>query len=365
MHDVILACFKTLRDGFCHQGRRIGRNKEMNAKRWIALGIAALLFGLSIVINIASFAMSNNWTSNFQNIFTLPENDYVETVLESGDFSKRIAVLTVDGVIQNTGEASSFFGVAGYNHQFFMQQLEMVKADDSIRAVVLQVDSPGGGVVESAQIYDKLREIQEEVDIPIYVSMGSMAASGGYYIAASADKIFLNKETLTGSIGVIMESVNYGKLAEKYGVDFVTIKTGPYKDIMSPTRDMREDERAMLQEMINDSYESFVDIIEEGRGMTEGEVKAVADGRIMNGRQAIEAGLADEYGYLEDVIEAVRKDFKLENAEVMKYEYPQDFTSLFSMKTQSLLGGDVESKLIGRLLSDYHSPRMMYLYGEK
>ncbi|EPD54144.1 signal peptide peptidase SppA [Paenisporosarcina sp. FSL H8-0542] len=337
----------------------------MNAKRWIALGAAALLLGLSTIINMAFFAFSNDWTSNFENMLALPESEYSESVLEVGDTSKRIAVLTVDGVIQDTGEATSLFGTAGYDHQFFMDQLEMIKEDDTIKAVVLQVNSPGGGVVESAQIYDKIKEVQEEVGIPFYVSMGSMAASGGYYISAPADKIFLNKETLTGSIGVIMESVNYGKLAEKYGVDFVTIKTGPYKDIMSPTRDMTEDERAMLQDMINESYESFVDIIEEGRGMTEAEVKKVADGRIMNGRQAIEAGLADEYGYLEDVIEAVRKDFDLEDAEVIQYEYPQGFSSLFSMKAQSLLGGDAESQLIGRLLSDYNAPRMMYLYGEK
>jgi len=337
----------------------------MNAKRWIALGAAALLFGLSIVVNIASFVFSNNWTSGFEEMLSLSESGYTETVLEVGDMSERIAVLTVDGVIQDTGGASSFFGEAGYNHQFFMDQLEMIKEDNSIKAVVLQVNSPGGGVVESAQIYDKIKEVQDEVDVPFYVSMGSMAASGGYYISAPADKIFVNKETLTGSIGVIMESVNYGKLAEKYGVDFVTIKTGPYKDIMSPTREMTKDELAMLQEMINESYESFVDIIEEGRGMTEAEVKAVADGRIMNGRQAIDAGLADEYGYLEDVIAAVRKDFKLEDAEVIEYGYTQDFTSLFSMKTQSLFGGDVETQLIGRLLSDYNAPRMMYLYGEK
>jgi len=337
----------------------------MNVKRWIALGAAVVLFGLTIVINMASFAFSNDWSSNFENMLEIPESDYMENVLESGDMSERIAVLTVDGVIQDTGSASSFFGASGYDHQFFMDQLEMIKEDDSIKAVVLQVNSPGGGVVESAQIYDKIKEVQDEADVPFYVSMGSMAASGGYYISAPADKIFVNKETLTGSIGVIMESVNYGKLAEEYGVEFVTIKTGPYKDIMSPTREITKDERAMLQEMINESYESFVDIIEVGRGMTEAEVKAVADGRIMNGRQAIEAGLADDTGYLEDVIEAVRKDFDLADAEVIEYGYSQNFASLFSMKTQSLFGGDVETQLIGRLLSDYNAPRMMYLYGEK
>lgn len=337
----------------------------MNMKRWIALGAAALLLGVSIIVNIASFALSNNWTSNFEEVFEMQETEYIETVLEEGNLSKRIAVLTVDGVIQDTGGANPLFGSVGYDHQFFMNQLEMIKEDESIKAVVLQVNSPGGGVVESAQIYDKIIEIQEEANKPFYVSMGSMAASGGYYISAPADKIFVNKETLTGSIGVIMESINYGKLAEKHGIDFVTIKTGPYKDIMSPTRDMTKEERAMLQEMINDSYESFVDIIEKGRGMTESEVKAVADGRIMNGRQAIEVGLADDTGYLEDVIAAVRTDFDLKDAEVIEYGYTQGFASLFAMKTQSLLGGNMETQLIGKLLSDYNAPRMMYIYGEK
>jgi protease-4 len=334
-------------------------------KRWIALGAAALLLGISLVVNMASLAFSNNWSSSFEDMLAIPESEFTETVLEEGSSSDKIAVLTVDGVIQDTGSATSLFGAVGYDHQFFMNQLEMIKEDESVKAVVLQVNSPGGGVVESAQIYDKIVEIQKEVGVPFYVSMGSMAASGGYYISAPAEKIFVNKETLTGSIGVIMESINYGDLAEKYGIDFVTIKTGPYKDIMSPTRDMTKDERAMLQEMINESYESFVDIIETGRGMSEAQVKAVADGRIMNGRQAIEVGLADEFGYLEDVITAVRTDFDLADAKVIEYGYSQDLASLFSLKAQSLFGGSVENQLIGKLLSDYHAPRMMYIYGEK
>ncbi|MBO1913354.1 signal peptide peptidase SppA, partial [Microvirga sp. 3-52] len=132
-------------------------------------------------------------------------------------------------------------------------------------------------------------------------------ASGGYYVAAPADKIYVNHETITGSIGVIMESVNYAGLAEKYGIEFNTIKTGPYKDIMSGSRKMTNEEHEMLQEMINDSYERFVDIIADGRGMSVADVKKVADGRIMNGRQAIENGLADEYGKAGDVIAAMQE----------------------------------------------------------
>ncbi len=335
----------------------------MNTKRWFAILGASILLVISLGVNTMSSIFSKDWTTMLDEFAAVSSADFYETVLEDGSMSERIALLTVDGVIQDTGSATSLFAAEGYNHQFFLQQLEQVKMDGSVKAIVLQVNSPGGGVVESAEIYREIREIQEETEKPIYVSMGSMAASGGYYISAPADKIFVNKETMTGSIGVIMQSINYGKLAEKYGVEFVTIKSGPYKDIMSPTREMTDVERNMMQEMLNDSYEEFVDIIEQGRNMTEAEVKKVADGRIVNGRQAIEAGLADDFGFLEDVIAAIKTDYDLENAEVFEYGHSQSFGSLFAMKAQSLLGVDMETKLIGKLIADNNAPKMMYLFG--
>lgn len=337
----------------------------MNTKRWIALIGAVVLLGISLVINSAYSIFQSTMNSGIDELLDASASTFSESVIEEGSATNRIAVLNVEGVIQDTGSASSLFGDAGYNHDFFMQQLEEIKQDNSVKAVMLKVNSPGGGVVESAEIYDKITEIQEETGKPFYVSMGATAASGGYYIAAPAEKIFVNRETLTGSIGVIMESFNYGELAERYGIDFVTIKSGPYKDIMSPTRDMTEEERALLQEMLDDSYESFVDIIEEGRDMTEEQVKALADGRIMNGRQAVEADLADDFGYEEDAVEALKTDFDLENAQVFQYGTSQGIGSLFTMKINSLFGNDIESKLMGQLLTEYNSPRMMYLYGEK
>ena len=183
-----------------------------------------------------------------------------------------------------------------YNHQGFLDQLDAILNDDTVKGIVLSVDSPGGGVIESAEIHRKLVQIKEERQIPIYVSMGSMAASGGYYIAAPADKIFAQRETITGSIGVIMQSYNYEKLAEKVGIEFETIKSGEHKDMFGGARASTEEELAMLQEMIDESYEDFVDVIEEGRDMTEAEVKKVADGRILGGTQAVKAGLVDEIG---------------------------------------------------------------------
>ena len=331
-------------------------------KRWIAIIVATTLLVVSIGINFLSYAFTRDFSGFFETLTSTSE--YSEAIIEEGMGRDKIAVLTLDGVIQDTGNVSSLFS-SGYNHQFFMSQLTKIYEDPNVKGVVLKVNTPGGGVVESADIYDGLIEIQEEKGIPLYVSMGGMAASGGYYVSAPADKIFVNRETITGSIGVIMESVNYAKLAEKYGIDFNTIKTGPYKDIMSGSREMKEEEREMLQEMINDSYERFVEIIVEGRDMNTAEVKKVADGRIMNGRQAIEAGLADDYGKPQDVIAAIKEDHNLESATVFEYSN-ENLTSLFGVKAQSMFGGsNIETELIGKLLADYNSPRMMYLYGEK
>ncbi|WP_301108450.1 signal peptide peptidase SppA [Sporosarcina sp.] len=334
----------------------------MTVKRWIAVAVAATLIFVSIGINTMSWFFTRDW-NNLLNEITAIDQELQETVVEDGSLNERIAVLSVDGVIQDTGEASIFSGTE-YNHQRFMTQLSQLNEDPSVKGIVLSVNSPGGGVLESSDIYDAFIEMQESKDIPIYVAMGGMAASGGYYISAPAEKIFVHPETLTGSIGVIMQSINYGKLAEKYGVDFPTIKSGPYKDMMSPTREMKPEERKMLQEMIDDSYNRFVDIIAKGRGMDEKDVRKVADGRVMNGRQAIEAGLADDYGKLPTVISAMKEDYHLENASVFEYGATDNLASLLSLKAHDVFGGDVESQIMKKLLSENTAPRMMYLYGE-
>lgn len=335
----------------------------MTMKRWIAIIGAMVLVFISIGINSLSYIFTRDFNSFFEEIAT-GNVGYSEMVIEQGSGSDRIAVLSLDGVIQDVG-GSSLFGAVGYNHQLFMSQLYDILNDPTVKGVVLAVNTPGGGVLESSDIYDSIRAIQIEKEIPIYVSMGGMAASGGYYISAPAEMIFVHPETITGSIGVIMESVNYAKLAEDLGIDFNTIKSGPYKDMMSGSREMTKEEHDMLQEMIDDSYERFVDIVAEGRQMTTAEVKKVADGRIMNGRQAIEAGLADAFGKTGDVIDALKVDYELEHATVFEYAPMDSWGSIFGAKVGNLFGRNVEAELIGRILSDYNAPRMMYLYGEK
>ncbi|AYA77299.1 signal peptide peptidase SppA [Bacillus sp. Y1] len=336
----------------------------MNGKRWAAIVIAAVLLFISWVTNALSSMAFSNIESSWTEVFSATEEPFIEEVIEEGNAAKKIAVLEVNGAIQDTGDVTSFFQSPGYNHSAFMENLEHVKEDKDVKGIILKVNSPGGGVVESAEIHDKLVEISEETKKPIYVSMGSMAASGGYYISAPADKIYASPETLTGSLGVIMQGVNYAGLAEKYGVEFVTIKSGEFKDIMSPSREMTEEEKNILQTMINNSYEGFVDVIASGRGLSEEEVRTIADGRIYDGRQAKEIGLIDDFGYFEDVTEAMKKNEKLAGAQVVSYSENFGFGSLFSMAASKMVGKDLEMTGLMKLLSQPNSPRLMYMYAE-
>ncbi|MGG0656337.1 signal peptide peptidase SppA [Rummeliibacillus pycnus] len=337
----------------------------MTAKRWIALGIAALLFVVSTIASIMWSFAKLDFKKSIDSAINV-SSTYERQVLGTGNPAKKIAVLTVNGTIQDTGDSSSIFSSeTTYNHQNFIKQLDDILDDHQVKGVLLKVNSPGGGTNESKQIYEKLKQIKKERNIPIYVSMGSMAASGGYYISAPADKIFADEETITGSIGVIMHGMDYSKLAKKYGIEFNTIKTGPYKDIMSGSREMTDAEKKLLQNMVDDSYNRFVKVVADGRGMSVKEVKAIADGRIMNGSQAVKAGLVDELGYSEDALYALKKENQLEDAEVYEYTSSQDWTSVFSSKVNTLLGGSVEKEAISKLLLKNSAPRMMYLYGEE
>ncbi len=341
---------------------------NMNAKRWWAIGIAIFLFVASTGITAMKSLMAQDFSGQLTSLLDESEEEtlFEEKTVASGNLDSRIAVLTVDGTIQDTGDSASLLSSETYNHQAFLEQLQQVKDDETVKGIILKINSPGGGVIESKQIYEAIKAIQKDRKIPVYSSMGSMAASGGYYISAPADKIFADEETMTGSIGVIMQGVNYSKLAEKYGIEFETIKTGPYKDIMSGSREMTKDERKILQDMVNESYNRFLNVIADGRDMSKADVKKLADGRIYSGSQAKKVGLVDELGYEEDAIASMKKDYDLKNAEVFEYTASSDWTSMFAVKVNSILSGSADSQIIGKLLANYNSaPRMMYLYGEE
>jgi protease-4 len=201
----------------------------------------------------------------------------------------RIALIRVEGVIVDS--------------QATVGELKRFSENPSVKAIVLRIDTPGGGVVPSQEIYDAIKRVRNKNNKAVIASMGSVAASGGYYIAAATDRIVANPGTLTGSIGVIMETANVEGLLQKIGVEGIVIKSGKYKDVGSPLRKMSAEERGLLQAVMDDVHKQFIEAVAEGRSMELRAAQVLADGRIFTGRQAKEAKLVDELGDLEDAIQ--------------------------------------------------------------
>ncbi|ATH59845.1 signal peptide peptidase SppA [Staphylococcus nepalensis] len=300
----------------------------MSKKRVIAIVLAVVIVLGGVVMSSISTVIS----SLFNEDSSSEMDPFTETVEKEGDATKRIAHLTLNGEIAE-GTGGGMFGGSGYNHEAFLKQLDKVKKDSSIKGVLLSINTPGGGTYPSDEIYKKIKEIKQKHK-KVYVHMESMAASGGYYIAAPSDKIYAGPQTTTGSIGVIMSNVDYSGLQEKLGVKENVIKSGKHKDIMSSSREMTSEEKDILQSVLDDSYERFVNIVEDGRDMSEEKVKKLADGRIYSAQQAKANGLIDEIGYKDNALKALKKDINAEDAEVFKYsEGGGWFSSLYSTKT--------------------------------
>ena len=216
---------------------------------------------------------------------SLLANYFFERSWVGGD---KVALIRIEGVIVDSRET--------------IEELRHYRDNPSVKAIVLRIDSPGGGVVPSQEIYAEVRKTRAKGKIKLVASMGNLAASGGYYIAAATDKIVANPGTLTGSIGVIMELANVKGLLEKMGVQSVVIKSGRYKDMASPFRAMTEEDRALLQGVLDDVHAQFIEAVATGRSLKIEQVRSVADGRIFTGRQAKSVSLVDELGDLHDAI---------------------------------------------------------------
>jgi protease-4 len=183
-----------------------------------------------------------------------------------------------------------------------LEELKKYKENPSVKAILIRINSPGGAVVPSQEIYEEVQKIRKETGKKVIISMGTLAASGGYYIASASDRIVANPGTLTGSIGVIMELMNVEGLFKKVGLESVVIKSGLRKDVGSPFRSMTKEEREYLQSVMDDVHLQFIEAVVKGRGLKKEEVTALADGRVFTGKQALEYKLVDELGDLEDAI---------------------------------------------------------------
>jgi len=211
----------------------------------------------------------------------------------------KVAVVQVEGVIGT--EVSR-----GLDTEDIVRTLSEYRDDPAIRAVVLRINSPGGVVAPTQEIATAVRRLREAKK-PVVASLGSVAASGCYYVAVAADRIYASPGTLTGSIGVVMQLANVEGLLKKVGVEYVVVKAGAYKDVGNFARPMTPEERRILQSLLDDVYDQFIGAVAEGRGLDPQTVRSFAEGRIYSGRQAQGLKMVDDLGGLDDAIDAAAK----------------------------------------------------------
>lgn len=292
----------------------------MKKKQWIGIVVAGVVFiavcATGIFSNVVqskltekadtksktstSEMLSSIWGSSEEKI-TLPEEDFV-------------GVLNIVGTIQ--ANSSNSINLTGsddgqYNHDLYMKYVDELEKSKNNKAILLYVNSPGGTVYESDELYLKLMEYKEKTKRPVYAYFGSQACSGAYYISMAADKIYTNRNTWTGSIGVIVSLTNYKKLYDKLGIKEIDITSGKNKSMGSGGLNLTDEQYDILQSLVDEAYDQFAGIVSEGRGIDIATVKKIADGRIYSAKQAKEKNLVDEIGTEDELKALIQKENKL------------------------------------------------------
>ncbi len=337
---------------------------------WIILSVILLvMLGFSLIGNVVqSFTRSlgGGFGRNYKSGMARdvgPRLD--EVILEDNSAQNKIAVVTVDGII-----TSHSADQAGNNMvDVIKAQLDRAKNDKRVKAVILKVDSPGGEVMASDEINKLIEQFEADEPAengtparhgkPVVCSMGSLAASGGYYISAPCRWIVANDLTITGSIGVIMHGINYRGLMDKVGVAPMTFKSGKFKDMLSPDRNPSEippEEREMVQALIDETFQKFKGVVRTGRAAaheknkTEGKALATdwedyADGRVLSGTQALQLGFVDQVGDFDDTVEKTKKIAHITSADLIEYRERYDLSDFLSLFGQSGAAHDIKLDL--------------------
>jgi protease-4 len=337
-------------------------SKPRKNRGWMVVAIILLvLLGFSwLVIFAQSFSRALSINSGFNRGFKTVNARQVgprldEYILEDNDVRNKIAVVTVDGIItDHTADQAGNSMV-----DVIKAQLDRAADDNRVKAVILKVDSPGGEVMASDEINKLIAKFQDDSKKPVICSMGSLAASGGYYISAPCRWIVANELTITGSIGVIMHGYNYRGLMDKIGLAPMTYKSGKFKDMLSPDRSTNEippEEHAMVQGLIDETYQKFKSVVADGRGLAheknknEGRALAqnwanFADGRVLSGTQALKLGFVDELGDFDDAVDRAEKIAHIGNANLIEYRERYDISDFLSMFGQNSSSHDIKLDL--------------------
>lgn len=287
------------------------------------------VISLVIVMVLVVFSLINGTLTKSVIQKQNTEDSYVQMFLRSQSVHK---LTLVDGNSDETIQKISIEGEIGaemtntYSRASIINQIKEAKSNSNVKAILLSVNTPGGGVYETAELYNELKNSGKDV----YVSMKKQATSGGYYVSMAAKKIFANTETTTGSLGVIMSYVSAQKFLNDHGIKQETIRSGEQKAVGGLTEDLPESTRKIYQEQNKEAYDRFVKAIAQGRSMSEDEVRKLADGRTYTGTQAVENKLVDKIGTEEDLINFIKEDKKLSNPKVIELRPDKAAESLLS-----------------------------------
>ena len=287
------------------------------------------VISLVIVMVLVVFSLINGTLTRSAIQKENTEDSYIQMFLRSQSVHK---LTLVDGNSDETIQKISIEGEIGaemtntYSRASVINQIKEAKSNSNVKAILLSVNTPGGGVYETAELYNELKNSGKDV----YVSMKKQATSGGYYVSMAAKKIFANTETTTGSLGVIMSYVSAQKFLNDHGIKQETIRSGEQKAVGGLTEDLPESTRKIYQEQNKEAYDRFVKAIAQGRSMSEDEVRKLADGRTYTGTQAVENKLIDKIGTEEDLINFIKEDKKLFNPKVIELRPDKAAESLLS-----------------------------------
>lgn len=282
-------------------------------------GLIVFLIILAVFLAIAAFTAVSGFFSDSGS------DNYGYNLSE-----EHLSVLKITGTIENGG-SSSVYEASSYNQEWLLGMIESITGEEENRGIILYLDTPGGSVYATDEVYLKLMDYKKKTGNPVYAVMGPTCASGGYYIACAADRIYANRNTVTGSIGVTMGTiVEISELLEKYGINTTTLVSGDNKAMGSMYDPLTEEQIAIYQSIIDESYEQFTGIVADGRKMDINAVKKLADGRLYTAKQALENGLIDEICSYKDSLLSIQKETGLENCAVYEYEYYEN-VSIYDM----------------------------------
>lgn len=322
----------------------------------LVLGVAML--GLAVLSAVAS-------AGDLDLAFDDDGRGLREHVIEGkADSEHKVLVVPIRGAIMGRGDD---LGVVGDTVARVRATLRKARKDKSIKVLLLDIDSPGGGVTASDIIHHELQRFRQETGLPMVALFGDVAASGGYYVAMAADEVMARRTTVTGSIGVVSRFMIWAELLQKVGVQVETIKSQradgsvSVKDIGSPFRPMSAEERALMQGIVQQMWERFVEVVIEGRKkvLKPDEVRALADGRVFTGEQALGLKLVDRIGYRDDALKRALALANIEDARVVGYKRVTSLTDVFGELRGGMGGPDVLQRL-----QDFtrESPRLLYLW---